>query len=90
MGLPGYAAEAGLYRSRTPYRGSSRSSGTLVGVTVIPQQTCQTLCSLQFQNCLSNCLPPEPPPPCPAGRRCCEPGDDGTCFLCWPKGLPCP
>lgn len=30
------------------------------------------------------------PPICPAGRKCCEPDDNGGCRLCVPKNASCP
>jgi hypothetical protein len=47
MGVPGYAAEAGLNRSTNPYRGAYRSSGS-PDMTVVPQQTCQNSCLVQY------------------------------------------
>jgi Right handed beta helix region len=31
-----------------------------------------------------------PPPSCPEGETCCEPGPNDTCHLCWPANNPCP
>jgi hypothetical protein len=56
MALPGYAAEASLYRTSRSYRGAPSSLATDVGQTVIAQQIdCDALCAGKWQACNIGC-----------------------------------
>ena len=56
MSIPGYAAEASLYKSSWSYwtygRGSSVRDNPQ---SVVFQEDCQSQCAFQYQQCLDNC-----------------------------------
>jgi hypothetical protein len=93
MAIPGYAAEASLYKTTRLYRGYSGVAGVEEGPNVVAQQIgCEAACRASFAICLNGCPPPPPPPPreCPRGQRCCERDVNGDCALCVPEGAECP
>lgn len=56
MALPGYAAEASLYRTSGSYRGAPSSPIGDVGLNVVAQQLdCGTLCAIKWQVCNIGC-----------------------------------
>jgi hypothetical protein len=56
MALPGYAAEASLYRTSGCYRGASSSPVGDAGLTVVAQQIdCDALCAIKWQACNIGC-----------------------------------
>jgi hypothetical protein len=56
MGLPGYAAEASLYRTSRSYRGARRGPAGDSGLTVVAQQIdCSGLCAIKWQLCNIGC-----------------------------------
>jgi hypothetical protein len=56
MTLPGYAADASLYRTSRSYRGSSGGSARLAGPAVVAQQLdCHTSCALRWELCNLGC-----------------------------------
>ena len=56
MALPGYAADASLYRTRQSYRGAYSGPIGADGRTVLSQQVdCNTLCAIKWQVCNIGC-----------------------------------
>jgi hypothetical protein len=56
MALPGYAAEASLYRTSRSYRGASGGPADDSGLAVTAQQiACDDLCAIKWQVCNIGC-----------------------------------
>jgi hypothetical protein len=56
MAVPGYAADASLYRTSGYYRGASSGPAGDVGLTVVTQQVdCDALCAIKWQACNIGC-----------------------------------
>jgi hypothetical protein len=65
MNIPGYAAEASLYKSTSLYWGHGGiSSAADAPLQVVMQQDCQSQCYSQYQQCLNTCG-------CPSGYTNC-------------------
>jgi hypothetical protein len=56
MNIPGYAAEASLYKSSRSYRAYAGTGSAGKNLqNIVFQQDCQTQCDFQYQQCLNNC-----------------------------------
>ncbi|HLB71767.1 MAG: hypothetical protein OIN88_08985 [Candidatus Methanoperedens sp.] len=81
MKIPGFTAEASVYRTGNTYEAAYETLAGNASAVVIPQQC----------RCVRWVCPPRPGR-CSSTERCCGAVlPDGTCDgQCWPRSRPCP
>src|ERR1700722_6625815 len=56
MIIPGFTAEASVYRTTQSYRATTGSSPALTASSITPQLDCSSKCTLEYTACLAGCL----------------------------------
>ena len=56
MIIPGFTAEASVYRTAQPYRATTGGSLGLTASSITPQLDCSSKCTAEYTACLAGCL----------------------------------